>query len=277
MQAELQHCRWAMLGVAGILLPDALTHAGALNVPLWCAPAAPPLCSLPRACCNAAAPRTPALGFHAPSRCAPPAVVISSRDRAASPQIRRRTARLRTASHALTGLVLARLRRTEVGALKFGVADTTTLFLVQMVLFSFAEHKRLYDIKNPGSQGAPGSFAGLEAALGGSGEVGYPGKIFDPLNLAKDPKEFAELKVKEIKNGRLAMLAMLGFAGQAYSTGEGPTANLVAHINDPFHTTVATKCVPTSPCVSARHAAALTHASPPRLRSAVALPHILGF
>jgi hypothetical protein len=26
-----------MLGVAGILLPDALTHAGALAVPLWCA------------------------------------------------------------------------------------------------------------------------------------------------------------------------------------------------------------------------------------------------
>jgi len=158
--------------------------------------------------------------------------------------------------------------RTEVGALKFGVADTTTLFLVQMIMFSFAEHKRLYDIKNPGSQGAPGSFAGLEAALSGSGNVGYPGKIFDPLNLAKDPKEFAVLQLKEIKNGkptasafasactacsnpasacvasgRLAMMAMLGFAGQTYSTGEGPTANLIAHISDPFHTTVATKCV----------------------------------
>ena len=56
VQAELQHCRWAMLGVAGILLPDALTHAGALNVPLWCAPAAPPLYFLPPARRNAAAP-----------------------------------------------------------------------------------------------------------------------------------------------------------------------------------------------------------------------------
>lgn len=34
-QAELQHCRWAMMGVAGILIPDVLTHAGVLNVPDW--------------------------------------------------------------------------------------------------------------------------------------------------------------------------------------------------------------------------------------------------
>lgn len=90
---------------------------------------------------------------------------------------------------------------TEVGEQSFAFADTTTLFLVQMILMSFAEHKRLYDLKNPGSQGAVGSFIGFEAALGGSGKAGYPGKAFDPLNLAKDPKEFAELQVKEIKNG----------------------------------------------------------------------------
>ena len=101
-------------------------------------------------------------------------------------------------------------RRSEVGKLEFPFADTTTLFLTQMILFSVAEHKRLYDIKNPGSQGAPGSFLGLEAALGGSGTVGYPGKIFDPLNLSKDAKAFEEYKVKEIKNGRLAMLACAG-------------------------------------------------------------------
>jgi hypothetical protein len=40
------------------------------------------------------------------------------------------------------------------------------------------------------------------------------GPFFNLFNLGKDPKEMKTLKLKEIKNGRLAMLAVFGYGAQ---------------------------------------------------------------
>jgi len=161
VQAELVHARFAMLGTAGILIPEALTKAGLLNVPVW----------------------------------------------------------------------------YEAGASASPI-DFQTLLFTQALLMGWAEAKRYYDIKSPGSGGTAGSFLGMEAALKGTDAVGYPGGGFDPLGFGKDPAELAKLKVKEIKNGRLAMISMLGYYGQAAATGTGPVDNWLTHIADPFHTCV---------------------------------------
>ena len=100
---------------------------------------------------------------------------------------------------------------------------------VTLLLSGWVETKRLMDIRNPGSQG-DGSFLGVTTEFESPKGTGYPGgRFFDPLGMADSP-QFEELKVKEIKNGRLAMLAMLGFDAAYKATGKGPIDALIDHI-----------------------------------------------
>jgi light-harvesting complex I chlorophyll a/b binding protein 1 len=59
----------------------------------------------------------------------------------------------------------------------------------------------------------------------------YPG--FDPLKLTTD-----RTKVAEIKNGRLAMCAIAGFAAQYQLNGQSPLGALASHVADPLHANI---------------------------------------
>eukprot|EP00775_Hariotina_reticulata_P004546 gene4546-4798_t len=158
-QAELQNGRWAMLGAAGILVPD-LFHSAGLGGPA------------------------------------------------------------------------AQVPWFEAGKFEY-FAPPSTLFAVMMFLFAFVEFRRLQDIRKPGSVNQDPFFSNNKLP---DGEVGYPGGIFDPLGYSKGDIE--TLKLKEIKNARLAMLGFAGFVAQAYTTGKTPLQNLADHLADPWGTTV---------------------------------------
>jgi light-harvesting complex I chlorophyll a/b binding protein 3 len=112
-------------------------------------------------------------------------------------------------------------------------ADPYSLFYLEVIAMQFAELKRLQDYRFPGSQGKQ-YFLGLERVLGGSGDPAYPGgPFFNLFNLGKTPQAMKELKTKEIKNGRLAMLAMFGYGAQAVMTHKGPFENLTDHLSNP--------------------------------------------
>lgn len=72
------------------------------------------------------------------------------------------------------------------------------------------------------------------------GEQTYPGGgPFDPLGYAKDPDNYVDQAVKEIKNGRIAMVAMLGYFVQAAVTGKGPVENWLDFCANPATNNIA--------------------------------------
>lgn len=145
-------------------------------------------------------------------------------------------------------------------------ASSSTLFVIEFILFHYVEIRRWQDIKNPGCVNQDPIFKQYSLP---PNECGYPGGIFNPLNFAPT----LEAKEKELANGkrhwiwltlndrreleilsqflicelmcvllfgigRLAMLAFLGFIVQHNVTGKGPFDNLLQHISDPWHNTI---------------------------------------
>lgn len=69
-----------------------------------------------------------------------------------------------------------------------------TLFAIQLFLMGWAETRRWMDIKKPGSQ-AESWFMGVEGNFKGSGLVGYPGQVHNPMGMGKDNMKEMQTKV----------------------------------------------------------------------------------
>ncbi|CAG9466057.1 unnamed protein product [Pedinophyceae sp. YPF-701] len=97
--------------------------------------------------------------------------------------------------------------------------DFTTLVIIQgvvMSVFEAANFKNLQEGKTPGVLGSP----------------------FDPAGMNSP-----EMALKEIKNGRLAMVAFIGFCSVAAVRGQGPIDALATHLADPYNNNLFTSKV----------------------------------
>jgi light-harvesting complex I chlorophyll a/b binding protein 3 len=118
-------------------------------------------------------------------------------------------------------------------------ADPYTLFFGQVVLMGFAEFRRWGDYDNPGSLSKQW-FLGMEPIFANeNGDSKYPGgPMFNMFSLGQTEEGLKTLKDKEISNGRLAMMAMLGVFVQSFVTGTTPVTNLIDHLSDPMHNNI---------------------------------------
>jgi len=107
------------------------------------------------------------------------------------------------------------------------------LLAFEFLMMHYVEVRRWQDYRNPGSVNEDPIFKGNSVP---NEEMGYPGGIFDPLRFAK--RDNKSLQTKEIKNGRLAMVAWTGFVIQAQATGKNPIACLKDHVKVPFDNSI---------------------------------------
>jgi len=136
----------------------------------------------------------------------------------------------RWAMAAVVGILFTDL----VGLPKFWLAgaesypiDTKVLAAIEIAVFAVLEGKRYEGYKKTGECGLLGMFP------------------FDPMNMRSD-----ETRLKELKNGRLAMLAFVGFCSQAAVNGKGPIECLTDHIADPWNNNIYTSSVGKETCVT---------------------------
>lgn len=119
--------------------------------------------------------------------------------------------------------------------------DAVSLFYVQMVLMAVAETRRLQDFRAPGSLAKQPFVFGLEKVLvtPPGGDPVYPGgPVFNFMDFVESNSATRRFKEKEVKHGRLAMVAMLGYFAQAAMTREGPYQNLLEHLEAPLSNNV---------------------------------------
>lgn len=108
----------------------------------------------------------------------------------------------------------------EAGAEVNSPLPLNILIIFEIIIMGILEYKRYEIFKETGECGLLG-FA-----------------PFDPMGMKSD-----EMKAKELANGRLAMVAFVGFCSQAAVTGEGPVTCLKEHVQDPFNKNIYTSPV----------------------------------